>query len=522
MTRRQIYFARQLILKHLTQAKEQTLEIGSSEMGTISTGLGEIYQLEKNNIMLNNTQDNNTNPTKSLVAGYSRFSRLILIIVGGIGLFLIIGTGYLFWFRAKKVMVAAQIPSNSNTEKEKQEHAEPGSIEVNAETAELVGIKAEAAVEGEIQDTIATIGRVLVEPNQQAIIGAKIEGRATQILAEPGQFVKAGQVLVIIDSPQIAELRGQLIEARAKLKLAEQKLSRTAMSENRAAVVQAKNNLDLAESTLERKRHLASLGAVANREVVEAETVYKNAKAEFDYQSTIQATRSQQEAESELEQAKATVTRLTQSLKALSANSETEGGKIELISPIAGMITDRHISIGEPVTPDKQLLTIMNLSNVIIEAQLPESKVSFIKVGQQLIAHIPTTANQEFEGKILSISNSVDPNKRTVAVRARISNTDFLLKHEMAVDVLILSGQRKNAVLVPFSSLVDEEGIKVVYVKEGEHYERRVVKVGTINYKQAEILNGIEKGEEVVIAGAYQLANMRKGGSTEEGDHDEH
>lgn len=469
--------------------------------------------------MLNNTQNNNINPTKQLfTTNKISLPKIIMVIIV---LLLLASTSYLFWFRAKKVVVA-QPPSNSNTEKEKQEQAEPGTIEVNAETTELIGIKAESAIEGEIQDAIATTGRVLVEPNQQAIIGAKIEGRVVQILAEPEQSVKAGQVLIVVDSPQIAELRGQLIEAHSRLKLAEQKLSRTAMSENRAAVIQAKNNLDLAESTLERKRHLASLGAVANKEVVEAETAYKNAKAEFDYQSSIQLTRNQQEAESELEQAKAAVTRLTQSLKAIGANSEIEGGKIELSSPITGIVTDRHISIGEPVTPEKELLTIMNLSNVIIEAQLPESKITSVKIGQHLLAHIPSTTNQEFEGKILSISNSVEPNKRTVAVRTQVSNTDSLLKHEMAVDVRILSGQKRNTVLVPVSALVDEEGLKVVYVKKGEHYERRIIKVGITNYQQAEILNGIEKGEEVVTVGAYQLANMRKGANTEEGDHDEH
>ena len=72
------------------------------------------------------------------------------------------------------------------------------------------------------------------------------------------------------------------------------------------------------------------------------------------------------------------------------------------------------------------------------------------------------------------------------------------------------------------SRLTKDEGIKVVYVKEGERYERRPVKVGTINYRVAEILSGIEEGEEVVTAGAYQLKNMQKGGGEEGGHHDDH
>jgi cobalt-zinc-cadmium efflux system membrane fusion protein len=85
-----------------------------------------------------------------------------------------------------------------------------------------------------------------------------------------------------------------------------------------------------------------------------------------------------------------------------------------------------------------------------------------------------------------------------------------------------VTGERKEALLVPASALVDEEGIKVVYVKEGERYERRPVTVGTINYQFAEILSGVEAGDQVVAAGAYQIKNMAKGGSEEGGHHDDH
>jgi multidrug efflux pump subunit AcrA (membrane-fusion protein) len=93
--------------------------------------------------------------------------------------------------------------------------------------------------------------------------------------------------------------------------------------------------------------------------------------------------------------------------------------------------------------------------------------------------------------------------------------------HEMAVEVRIVTGGSKEALLIPMSALVDDEGIKVVYVKEGDRYERRQVMVGTINYQFAEILSGVEAGEEVVTAGAYQLRNMQKGGGEEGGHHDD-
>jgi cobalt-zinc-cadmium efflux system membrane fusion protein len=431
----------------------------------------------------------------------------------------------LLWPKRKEGMAVTETPPTVAARQGEagghDEHSQEGAIEISDETAEMVGIKTEPVTRGEIEETIASTGKVLVAPNAQAVVGAKVSGRAVKVLAEPGQVVRAGQVVVVVDSPQIAELRGQLLEAQSRLRLAEQKRARAARSENRAEVIKAKNRLDLAQVTLERKRRLAAIGVAAAREVGEAETEFKNAKAEYDYQSSIQITREQQEAASEVEQARATVSRLDQSLAALGA-SAGRGGVINVTSPIAGTVVERHISAGETVTEDKELMTVMNLSSVVIEARLPESQAGRVRAGQRLIARVPSAPERAFEGYIQSVGDTVDPQSRTVGVRARVANLGTTLKHEMAVDVRIVSGGRKDALLVPVAALVDEEGIKVVYVKEGEKYERRPVQIGSVTYQWAEVLSGVEEGEQVVTNGAYQIANMRKGGGEEGEDHDEH
>ena len=448
-----------------------------------------------------------------------------VILAATLALLLVAILAYLLWPRQEKVKVAVETPPTLEATREgneHDEHSQEGAVEVSEETAALVGIKTEKVVSGEIEDTIATVGKALVAPNGQAVVGAKVDGRAVRVLAEPGQNVKAGQVLVVVDSPQIAELRGQLIETQARLRLAEQNLARTNKSENRVAAIQAKNKLDFAQNNLERKQKLAKLGAAAGREVAEAEVEFKNAKAEYDYVSSIQVTREQQQAVSEVEQTRAVAARLVQSLAALGAGAGGRGGEVSITSPIAGTVIDRHVSIGQAITQGSEMMTVMNLSSVIIEAQLPESQATRVQAEQRMFARLPGLPDQLFEGRIESVGKAVDPAKRTVPVRARITNAGSILKHEMAVEVRIVTGVRKEGLLVPVSALVEDEGIKVVYVKEGERYERRPVKVGTINYQMAEILSGVEEGEEVVAAGAYQLKNMQKGGSEEGGHHDDH
>lgn len=432
---------------------------------------------------------------------------------------------YLLWPRPEKIRIATETPPTLESKHEGEdhdEHSQEGAIEIGDEIAALVGIKTEQVANGEIEDSIVTVGKALVAPNGQAIVSAKADGRAVRVLAEPGQNVKAGQIVVVIDSTQVAELRGQLIEAQAKLKLAEQNLARASKSENRAAVIQAKNKMDFAENTLERKKRLAALGAAAGREVAEAEVEYKNAKAEYDFLSNIQVTREQQQLTSELEQSRAVVARIVQSLNTLSASTNGGGGTLSIASPIAGTIVDRHISLGQAVTQGGELMTVMNLGSVVVEAQLPESQATRARVGQHITVRIPGLPDHPFEGRVETVGDAVDPQKRTVPVRAHITNAGAVLKHEMAVEVRIATGARKDSLLVRVAAIVEDEGIKIVYVKEGNRYERRPVTVGTINYQWAEILSGVEAGEEVVTAGAYQLKNMQKGGGEEGGHHDEH
>jgi cobalt-zinc-cadmium efflux system membrane fusion protein len=456
----------------------------------------------------NKIMQDNTTPTRFSV-------RSILIAIAA--LLIVVVAAYLLWPRQAEMKAA----SENHAEEMQDEHSQEGMVEIDDETAELIGLKTEKAARGEMEETLSTVAKALVAPNSEAIIGSKTDGRAVNVFVEPGQNVKASQTLITIDSPQVADLRGQLIEAESRLKLAEQNRARVEKIENRAALIQSKNRLDLAQSNLERKRRLAELGAAAGREVIEAEVEYKNAKAEYDYLSGIQFTREQQQAESEVEQSRAVVARLTSSLAALGADPTGKGGTINIASPISGTIIDRHVSIGQAVTAGAELMTVMNLSSVIIEAQLPESQALRVQKGQRLVARLAGLVDRAFEGRIESVGDRVDREKRTVAVRARITNAAAILKHEMAVEARIVTGASKEGLLVPLSAIVDDEGLKVVYVREGERCERRVVTIGITNHQWAEILSGVEEGEEVVTAGAYQIKNFKKGGGEGE-HHDDH
>src|SRR5262249_8317684 len=116
-----------------------------------------------------------------------------------------------------------------------------------------------------------------VETNQQQTQTASplVGGRIERVNAAPGDYVRAGQVLAVIASPQMAQMHGKLHEWETALALAVRTLQRVERSENRVAVLTAKARLDEAEATLKRTRRLIELGAGAGKDLISAETAYK-------------------------------------------------------------------------------------------------------------------------------------------------------------------------------------------------------------------------------------------------------
>src|ERR1051326_1447592 len=161
------------------------------------------------------TQDAPSRPLTPLLTDETRTRshispRAVLLIVSAVFLLLAF-IAFWLWPRMGKKDEGVEKPPTVEGNKQADEHSQEGAIEVTEDTAKLIGIKIEEVVRGQIEETLPAIGKVLVAPNGQAVVGAKVDGRAVRVMAEPGQVVSAGQVLVIVDSPQIADLRGQLM-----------------------------------------------------------------------------------------------------------------------------------------------------------------------------------------------------------------------------------------------------------------------------------------------------------------------
>lgn len=419
-------------------------------------------------------------------------------------------------------------------QKEKaEEHKKGESEEVRLSAEALTAAKLEFA-----EVTSRAGGGLLrvtgsVEVNQQQTQQATplVSGRVERVNVALGDRVRAGQPLAIISSPQIAQMHGKLHEAETKLALAQRELERVQKAENRVAVLAAKARLDEAEAVLKRTRRLIEVGAGAGKDLVAAETSYRTAKAEYDFQSNIALNKELQEARAEVETDRVDVGHIRDEMKSLGAPvSEEEHSQhgddhkrdtslIPLRAPVSGTVTERLVNAGAGIEAGKPLFTIANLSTIWVIANVPEAQVSRLRIGTA--ARISSTAlgEEPRSGRITYIDPQLNEETRTAKVRVELANTRERLKGGMFVEVEFQTGATTG---IPSEELsVPEAAIQrlgeraLVFVadeKEPGHFQVREVELGGESNGYRKITGGLKAGERVVTKGSFTLkSQLQKG-----------
>src|SRR5499433_3423737 len=181
---------------------------------------------------------------------------------------------------------------------------EPNEVALTPEAMKTAGIEIGQVTERLAVTLLSVAGAVESNAEREQTVVPLVAGRVATVNVSLGQRVERGGVLATIESRQVADLRGQLLEAKSKLSLATANVERVRMAANRAGVISAKAKLDLAEKNLTRQRRLFEIGAGSAKDVQAAEAEHTTAKAEYDYQSNVALSREAQTAEAEREAAR--------------------------------------------------------------------------------------------------------------------------------------------------------------------------------------------------------------------------
>ncbi len=435
------------------------------------------------------------------------------------------------WSRATSPQ-STEVKVNTETPGQEDEHAGQ-EVKLSPEALSAAGIEVEGVTQRPAVALIKVTGTV--ETNQQQTQQATplVSGRVERVNVVLGDHVRAGSVLAIISSPEVAEMHGKLREAETRLRLAERTLQRVQRAENRVAVIQAKAKLDEAEATLRRTRRLIDLGAGAGKDLIAAEAAHKTAKAEYDYQNNINVNREVQQAQAEVETARVDVAHLRQSLVTLGDpvagtgrdEHRTDISLVTLRAPVSGTVVERQVNVGAGIQAGSPLFTIANISTVWIIANVPEGQVGKIRVGTPAEVRSAALGNDTMAGRVNYIDPRLNEETRTARVRIELANPGERLKAGMFVEVGFQAGTggaTEQELMVPSTAVQLIENRSVVFLPKDDEpgaFEVRQVELGGEIEGYHRVISGLKLGDKVVTKGSFTLKTQKMKGEMGEHGH---
>jgi len=309
--------------------------------------------------------------------------------------------------------------------------------------------------------SVEATGVVDFDNDQATSVLAPFSGPVTRLLVSPGQQVREGDPLALVDSPDFA----------------------AAVSSYQKALATARTDRRLSDQDQDLVQH----NGVSVREAAQAETDAVSAEADRD--AALQALVS-------LKVSPAT-------LKDLDAGHPIEHPQAPIRAPISGTVVEKLITPGELLQAGTTAcFTVANLSRVWVMAQLFGADLDAVSVGDSV--QVTTGIGREnVPGKVDNIAALVDPDTRSVRVRVVADNPGNRLKKAMYVRVLIRARQESRGLLIPVSAVLrDDENLPFVYVAQSDgSFARRHVLLGYRAGEQYDITDGLRAGDQVVVAG---------------------
>lgn len=185
---------------------------------------------------------------------------------------------------------------------------------------------------------------------------------------------------------------------------------------------------------------------------------------------------------------------------------------IPVTSPIDGIVTARSMVPGQLVDTTVALVKVVNLDSVFIDAQVYESDLSAIHVGDSLRVRVAAFVDKTFTGKVSYVAKEVNPDTRTIVVRTEVKNPGWLLRPGMFATVIIAEQGGAKTVAIPSDAVLQHGVQQVVYIQVAPNqFIQRVVTVGPASAGKAPVLKGIQPGDKIVTTGNLLLeAAQRK------------
>lgn len=177
----------------------------------------------------------------------------------------------------------------------------------------------------------------------------------------------------------------------------------------------------------------------------------------------------------------------------------------QIKAPISGIVSDRLIKVGNMINANQEVFKITDFDPLLAVLKVPEHEMDKIQKGQQTLIRVDAIKGKTFEGRILRISPTVDPETGTFEVTVSIKDESRQLKPGMFGRVRIVYDTRRNALMIPKNAVMTEDGNNSVYVIKNKLAYRRPVTTGYVDGNDIEILQGLTQADTVVTIGQSSL-----------------
>jgi cobalt-zinc-cadmium efflux system membrane fusion protein len=344
-----------------------------------------------------------------------------------------------------------------------------GTVQIPPDSPKLRDIRVEEAKAAEVPlDEVVSPGRIEANPNLVSKVMLPLAGRVSAVLVKLGDSVRRGEPVLMLESPDADAAQSSFLQAQA-------------------GVTQAEANLNKGQSDYDRAEELFKHGAMASKDVLTAENALAQAKAA-------------------LVQAQAALEQAVRRLGILGLKTGEFGQKVVVPAPISGKVLDLSVAPGEYRNdPNAPLVTIADLSTVWVASDVPENVIRFIQPGERIDVTLAAYPGETFRARVTRIADMVDPQTRTIKVRAELENSRGRLRPEMYGTIRHTETTRVLPV-VPVGAVVQEDGKSMVWLEQEPGRFRPVqVKTGERVDSTLPVLAGIKAGQRVVVDGAMLL-----------------
>jgi len=187
------------------------------------------------------------------------------------------------------------------------------------------------------------------------------------------------------------------------------------------------------------------------------------------------------------------------------ALNEARMAKARIVAPFEGLTGLREVSPGDYVQAGQNIVNFEDVDPIKVEFRVPERYLEQLRARQAVEIRVDSFPNEVFKGDVYALDPRIDRNTRTVAIKATVSNMEGKLRPGMFARVRLVLDKRDNALLVPEQSIVPQGKEKFVFVIVDGKAERRAVKIGKRIRGQAEIVDGINANDTIVVTGHQKL-----------------